>query len=564
VIPLAEAVHNPVGLDANAVWRIRGHGPFAYSDGEAHERYLGGVLRAARDLSSDSHELEGHIRDWVSEYHLSRKRSRLLRGFAFNRGSRVLEVGCGCGAITRFLGETFDEVVAVEGSLPRATLARMRTRGMGNVAVLNGPFHEIRHRKPFDIVFCIGVLEYSTLFVPGPDPHEAVLRHFSDILAPGGSVVIAIENQFGLKFFASSAEDHNNIMFDGVEGYPRFDLHRTFGYAELKGRLSRHFEAIRFHFPYPDYKLTRCVLTEEAFGKVRLGEMVGNFAPRDYSKARAPVFDQRLALMELDRNGMLPLVANSFLVVAGKEPGAGLRFEGLGVLYSDRRLREFETEARITEHGDGSVWIRKRRLGAGVLAAGTVRLRGYEEPWQASDSIQMQVLRRVKRRNLTLAEVFEPCAVWMRRMASLGAADSGDPVVDGSLVDCLWANSFVENGACVFIDKEWSVPGTLRAKVLVLRSAYYLHNEVRGMRDLNPGLLGGGTRAVVTRICRAIGVEVNGRDWDDFLELEAGFTAVVTGGRPGWRTRMAGKVRRSWDRLVAPQVGTPELPLDRP
>jgi len=483
---------------------------------------------------------------------LSRKRSQVLRGFTFDRRSCVLEVGCGCGAITRFLGETFDDVLAVDGSLPRATLARMRTRDLENVSVLNAPFHEIRYNARFDIIFCIGVFEYSRLYVEGQDPHEAVLRHFFDILAPNGVLVLAIENQFGLKFFASSAEDHNNIMFDGIEGYPRYDLHRTFGYAELKGRLAKHFQEVKFLFPYPDYKMTRCVVSEEAFGKISLGEMIGNFAPRDYSKSRTPVFDQRLALMELARNGMLPLTANSFLVVAGKAPGAGPTFDSLGIMFSDHRLREFQTETRIAEHEDGSIWVRKRRLGAGVLAAGTVMLRGYEEPWRPSDSIQMQVLRRVKRRNLTLSEVFEPCAAWLRRIRAIGMMESGELVVDGKYVDCLWANSFVENGECVFIDNEWSVKGVLRANVLLTRCAYYLLNEIKGMRDLNAGLQGGGTRAIVGRICRAIGVEITAKDWGEFLGLESSFTAVVTGGRPAWTTRMRRRARRALERFAPP------------
>jgi SAM-dependent methyltransferase len=563
-MPLNEKVHNSIERDANSVWRVRGSAPFDYSDGQAHEQYLRDVLLNARDLSSGSYELEAHIRDWISEYHLSRKRSQVLRGFTFDRSNRVLEVGCGCGAITRFLGETFDDVVAVEGSLPRATLARVRTRDLENVSVLNAPFHEIRYKERFDIIFCIGVFEYSRLYVEGPDPHEAVLRHFSESLAPKGVVVMAIENQFGLKFFASSAEDHNNIMFDGIEGYPRFDLHRTFGYAELRQRLAMHFHEIKFLFPYPDYKMTRCVVTEEAFGKVRLGEMIGNLVPRDYSKSRTPVFDQRLALMELARNGMLPVTANSFLVVAGKSPGAGLTFDGLGIMFSDRRLREFQTETRIEEHEDGTIWVRKRRLGAGVLASGRVMLRGYEEPWQASDSIQMQVLKRVKRRNLTLAEVFEPCAAWLRRIRAVGVVESGELVVDGKYVDCLWANSFIENGECVFIDNEWSVKGSLRANVLVIRCAYYLLNEVKGMRDLNAGLRRGGSRAIVARICRAIGVEMTGRDWGEFLGLESDFTAVVTGGRPGWGARMTRRVRRALDRFGSPFFGVPELPIDQP
>ena len=110
-------IKNQLIQDEFQVWSLKNHNRFAYSDGVASEKYLRKVFREAKDLSSRSPELENYIKDWPSEYHLSKKRSQLLSGFSFDRSSKVLEVGCGCGAITRFLGETFDEVVAIEGNI---------------------------------------------------------------------------------------------------------------------------------------------------------------------------------------------------------------------------------------------------------------------------------------------------------------------------------------------------------------------------------------------------------------------------------------------------------------
>jgi 2-polyprenyl-3-methyl-5-hydroxy-6-metoxy-1,4-benzoquinol methylase len=78
---------------------------FAYSDGSETEQYLRKVLKQSSDLSSYSVELKSHIRDWGSEYHLTPLRANLLRGFDLSSCKRILELGCGCGAITRYLGE---------------------------------------------------------------------------------------------------------------------------------------------------------------------------------------------------------------------------------------------------------------------------------------------------------------------------------------------------------------------------------------------------------------------------------------------------------------------------
>ena len=76
---IADRIDNEIEVDRGGVWVVPGRHAFAYSDGRTSERYLEAVLSRATDLSADSYELEKWIRDWPSEYHLSRKRAHLLR-----------------------------------------------------------------------------------------------------------------------------------------------------------------------------------------------------------------------------------------------------------------------------------------------------------------------------------------------------------------------------------------------------------------------------------------------------------------------------------------------------
>ena len=239
---MRDIVENDVRQEPSLVWVLEDHEHFAYSEGVRTENYLEQVLRSARDLSSDSSELDNFVRDWPSEYHLSHKRAQLLSGFDFDRNLRVLEVGSGCGAITRYLGETFDSVTCIEGSLRRARISRLRTHDLPGVSILCAPFQDVRFSTKFDVVFCIGVYEYSSSFVDCADPYDSVLRYFRDVLSPTGVVVLAIENQFGLKYFSSSAEDHLGVMFEGLEGYHSgLGRVRTFGRTQLETDLKRYF-----------------------------------------------------------------------------------------------------------------------------------------------------------------------------------------------------------------------------------------------------------------------------------------------------------------------------------
>ena len=524
-------VENVLEQDESLVWVLSGHKRFQYSEGLSAEKYLEKVLLSVADKSSNSYELERWIRDWTSEYHLSRKRSQLLRGFHFDRTKKVLEVGCGCGAITRFLGETFDDVVSIEGSLARARLARLRTKGMENVSILCAPFQEIKVAERFDIIFCIGVFEYSRMFVDDPDPFDFILRHFHNLLKPDGEIFIAIENQFGLKYFSSSKEDHSEIMFDGLEGYPRHgEKEKTFGYYELKDILGKYFSCVEFYFPYPDYKTPSCILSERFLSKVKAGELVGRVIANSLIDRQTPLFDERLVLFELERNRMLPFFSNSFLAVAGKMNTLSNKMASLGLIYTNSRRKKYQAVTMFSEQDDGRISVTKTPLDSDDNAeAGPVTLKKLKSEWMEGLSIDAQVMKRVKERSMTLKEIFTPCGIWAKAVQSLSYKEGGVEFLEGKYLDCTWGNSFVVGGECRFIDLEWELPHPIPLNVLVIRSIYDFLTEISSMNDLSPRLAFRSQGKLIKRIASDLGFALKPGDFDEFCKLESGLCQEVNG-----------------------------------
>ena len=100
------------------IWKRDNYGGTSYTDGDAEEQALLHIVQSAADVSLFSPDLGRACEDWVRSYHFSPARANILRPFeSALSGAHVLEIGAGCGAITRYLGENARRVTAVEGSL---------------------------------------------------------------------------------------------------------------------------------------------------------------------------------------------------------------------------------------------------------------------------------------------------------------------------------------------------------------------------------------------------------------------------------------------------------------
>jgi hypothetical protein len=252
--------------DSSGVYKAKEEGtPAGYIDGS--EGYLFEVLGKSRDLGLFSPELKSVIRDWPSLYHLSPYRSTIFDCLDFNnKDAKVLELGAGCGAVTRWLGEHFKEVCAVEGGFNRAQVAHMRCRDLESVDMHVANFLDLELLNIFDMATLIGVLEYSHMYHPKltDSPIRAALSTLEFVygaLKDKGALVLAIENKFGLKYFSGAKEDHSGRVFDSIQGYPRLDSAVTFSAAEIEDLLRKAgFSAVNFYLPFPDYKLASTII----------------------------------------------------------------------------------------------------------------------------------------------------------------------------------------------------------------------------------------------------------------------------------------------------------------
>ncbi len=314
---------------------------FDYSDGEQVEQRLFDILSSTSDLSSNSKTLSSQIVDWPTEYHLSPNRSNLLRGLDLTGVTRVLELGCGCGSITRYLAEQPGVTVdAVEGSGIRAALARLRCGDMDNVEISVANFNDISvPESEYDLVLFVGVTEYAGRFSDA-ETDEAALH---DLLALGrracsqdGVVLIAIENRLGMKYALGASEDHYALPYEGIDGYPNGSGIKTYALDEWREHIDKsQFASHRLVLPFPDYKIPNLLVPEAVQRDLSANEL-GSFYSRDYCKAFSMPEQETKVWDALAQSSTLAQLSNSFLwLLSDSAP----RLEDIG----PKTIRQFDS-----------------------------------------------------------------------------------------------------------------------------------------------------------------------------------------------------------------------------
>ena len=441
-----------------------------YRDGA--EEALLTLLAGAQDVSSTSDELAGMATSWAEQYHLDPSRANVLRVLSIPAGARILEVGAGCGTLTRYLGEQGVEVDAVEPVLSRARVARERCRDLGSVEVFVGQIEDVPRAADYDLVIVVGVLEYTGRGYSGTEQHQRFLEEVRARLAPGGSLILAIENKLGTKYLAGAPEDHYNVPFEGVEGYPSGGTRaRTFSRRELEGMLTEVGLSPRTLAAFPDYKMTRAVLDPLALAGTPEQSLLSNlpiFPSPDWVGVRSPAANEQLLWRSLVEAGLALDTSNSLLILASNGEPAGELWPGerLARYFSWNRRREFTLVSTVERDLTGAVHIHREPL-VSEKSAGGLSIVGSVDPFvEGGDFIDGFVSADENGSRALVGQWVELVAEREKR---------------GDLsFDCVPANiRIVSDGSLAVIDDEWRMDD-VKADWVIRRGILLLALKFRG------------------------------------------------------------------------------------
>ena len=468
-----------------------------YCDGAIEDE----LLEIARDYSTvEFQRIIEEKKSWPVLYHLSALRENIVEWLPIDKKMKVLEIGAGCGAITGALAAKAGEVTCIDLSKKRSMINAYRHVDCDNVMIHVGNFQDVEPDLPcdYDYICLIGVFEYAQAYIQSETPYEDFLNIIKKHVKPQGHIVIAIENKFGLKYWAGCKEDHLGTYFSGLEDYPDGGVVRTFTKDGLLAIARKcGCEETSMYYPYPDYKFPTSIYSDAYLPKV--GELSSNL--RNFDRERLQLFDEKKVFDSIIREKQFPLFSNSYMLVLG--PKLPIEY----VKYSNDRADAFRIKTILKEDAAGKKiekhplsdaaqnHIRKtyeayakldERYRGGELSINRCKLEksGQEGAYLSLEYLTGTSLTELLDEKLESGDWKGFQALFEEYVRKISYREE-EPVAD---YDLIFANILVSaDNTWNVIDYEWTFNRPIETKEIAFRAVYcyLLENEKRNKLNLN-------------------------------------------------------------------------------
>lgn len=327
-----------------------------YSDGPI-EKEIFEIIQSGVDFQ----EVIAKDDRWPILYHLSHLRENILNWYDFKKDASLLEIGAGCGAITGMLCDKVKKVTSVELTKDRSETIYERHKEKENLEIIVGNFHNIKFKEKFDYIVLNGVFEYAASFTKTENPYLDLLVELKRLLKVDGTLLIAIENRLGLKYFNGAPEDHLNTLFSGLDQYQYSNEVKTFSSKEIELLIDKaDYNTYKFYYPYYDYKFPDAIYTTESMGILENNAVV----KPSYDQKRFSFFDEEKMACTLIEEGVYEKFSNSFLIEINNSSSSKSKNneEILFAKISNKRKKEFSIITKIIKDQNGKIRVKKEGL----------------------------------------------------------------------------------------------------------------------------------------------------------------------------------------------------------
>lgn len=374
----------------------------------------------------------------------------LLKWYGFRPDSRALYIGSSEDALAEMLSEQRLHTVCVPAE---------------QASELNWVQ---AHAQSFDYIVSVRSLEQQ-------ENPCGQLRAFRELLKADGTLLLGMNNRFGLRYFCGDRDPHTGRNFDGIEGYRRAygkkeDTFqgRCYSMAEMKQMLeAAGWPSYRFFSVLPGLEDPCLIYAEDCLPN----EGLANRLFPTYHCPETVFLEEESLYTGLAENGMFHQMANAYLIECTVDAelsdivhvtGSMERGEERAFFTILRRGGAAEKRAaypqaqvhleRLAEHG--------RDLAAHGIPVVDAEIEDgvYRMPYRKEESGQLyleRLLQTDKDRFLEEMDRFREQILQSSEMVKLDAGDGEGAILRKGYLDMVPLNSFRADGAFLFYDQEF-------------------------------------------------------------------------------------------------------------
>lgn len=234
----------------------------------------------------------------------------LLKWYGFRTDSTLLYIGDGQDVYADVLRENVKSVVCVSPNLVKNIdsddlAGRIKYNGQADLGECQIT------QNMFDYIVAIEALERY------PEP-EKILRSWKKLLKEDGTILLGMNNRFGLRYFCGDRDPYTERNFDGIEAYRRAYVKaedefcgRCYSRAEIREML-KNTGLVNYHFysVLPDLKNPSLIYAEDYLPN----EDLSNRLFPMYNYPDTVFLEEESLYNSLIKNGMFHEMANAYLV----------------------------------------------------------------------------------------------------------------------------------------------------------------------------------------------------------------------------------------------------------
>ena len=243
----------------------------------------------------------------------------ILNWYPFKKEDSILMIGSGLENVVKVLESKCSKLKVIESDIEK--------------------FEE---NFLYDYIILIGVNSNTELKL------AQLIKGLEKNIKQTGKFLIAVDNKFGLRFFAGNPENILQKKFASLVGYKNEEEKiETFTKSRLERKLKEIGYNTNFYYPLPDYRLPNVIFSDRQLPKYT---SIGKYHPY-YTEKSDIIMDEVEVFREIlknDRN-MFTFFANSFLIEASKEESIN---EFKYISFNNLRKPQYQL---ITKIADGYV-----------------------------------------------------------------------------------------------------------------------------------------------------------------------------------------------------------------